>query len=234
MESTSFFTYVVWFLIALSVHTLLTIPILMELTLNKPKRTPKGKLRVKKYCFVMTHVYKGNVTKRYEYEKDLSPKNLCQLYQGLWWGSIISLSFTLTYLFFVFVAVVISIFAIPLGFLPARTALSWNHNGDYFQAYQKYGGDEEKKWTAPWKYLLPICLCVSAILWGQTFWETTVTYWYDAIFTLNTLLYWVLPIAGFIFVIVLVKVFKKTESWVATKSYLQSIKSNTCLEIELE
>lgn len=215
--------------IGLGVYSLAIVPILMELSLDKPKKTREGMLRIKN-GFVLKYCYLSNFAEADDYKRE--PRNICQLYWGIW----ITLFFCLLMLIPMVMGFGIISTKFILGYLPKGKAFLGpapfgEFYDDLFHKYQRWGKNNERKWLAPWKVLVvggPIFLIatyhktlISAALMGIS----AMLHWY-IYFAVATIVMFVIFIAIYIF-----NSLRKTESWAAAKTYLKSIKDRTCMRV---
>lgn len=208
---------ILWLLFGLGVHSFLIVPILMEISVDrKQRRELTGELRIKKNGFVIKNFYQNNVGKK-EHLMDI-PHNICQLYWGIFFGCVPGMIFTCVFYFIYYLAILIC-------FLFGYVIDKKDNNKD-FHPYQHYGENDEKKFIAPWKIILPIALLLMVVFYGKTILLATIS-----ILTSTIAMYVYLAALGIVAVVWIIFRIKEQEFWSATKEFLKAKKNKVCLKI---
>jgi hypothetical protein len=219
--------------LVLAVYSVLAIPILMELSLRTPKRDTAGLLRVNPKSWTLANLYRSNAF--FEEKDGKWPKNICQLYCGLWWGTLLTAVVTM-----------IILLICLLGFFCGYLASS-RRPGEIFHNFERWGKDGKKAWIAPWKFFPAVAWLSLAIFWpdisvaivekftdfinitaGSAFASTIIKYY------LRYFLYAVSAIIIIAALIALKNIIAKSESWAATKDFLISIKYRLCIRTTID
>ena len=109
-----------------------------------------------------------------------------------------------------------------LGYLPRKSYFSLITKEDLgFYKYQRWGKDEKRKWVAPWKVLITISLLIAIVSYHALVVPIII----------KGAVYAGVAILSLLAIGYLVYRFSKTGSWIATKSFLRSVKEKTCLRV---
>lgn len=224
-------TWIFYSAIALTLYSLLVIPVLMELSLNTPKRNSAGLLRIDQNSWVIRDCYRGNFWEETRSTKRTLPCNICEFYWGLWKGVPVAI---FSSVFCGVVGLAIYVFCVPAGFLPNSSPKKEYPN--LLHKYQRYGPRDEKEWIAPWKVLLPLSLLAFAIFFPAASVSVVqrVLQWFAGnapfIIKIGKCTAIIAPLVGIIFALVWAKNrIKKSEFWAAAKDWLESIKDHACI-----
>ena len=76
----------IWFLIGFLVYSFVVVPVFMELSLDRPKKTKDGRLCIKRNGFVIRFFYGMNIARKMRDNDFRFPKNTCHLYRGVYIG----------------------------------------------------------------------------------------------------------------------------------------------------
>lgn len=148
--------YVVLGLLA---HAFVLVPLLMGLALNKKKhRDETGKLVFQKESFVLQRIcFGGDIDEIFFLERGELPKNICQLYWGIFWGIPLKVPFNVVIRLGCFVMLIAWYSgAIFLGFWPKGR---WK-----FHSYKKCGWHSEQKiLLLPWELAVLFILVFTII-----------------------------------------------------------------------
>lgn len=202
----------------------LLIFVIMELVIDS--KGPDGILRLKKDGFIILFLFKGNLLRNEGYKQ--YPNNICQLYWGLWISSGCSL------VFLIIAAVMVGLILAVLflcGFLP--------HSGNGLVGpYERYGKNNEKRWIAPWKMILPLGVAYLLLSHRDKLMFIVKTIGYQIgqkwQFVSNPLT--IKIIGGFVLGIVVFIIIKKiirripiSAAWL----FLKSLKDGACVRVEM-
>ena len=135
-----------WIAIGFLFYSFILVPALVYMAVEE---TVDGKLLVKD-IFVARKLYEINFTENND-NFVLFPKNICQFYKGVWIGIFFII---FCYLFATICFIVIYGWA-PLAFLAGYmpNPIGFYAGDDCYEPYEKIGN---KRWIAPWKFILPI------------------------------------------------------------------------------
>ena len=236
----------IWILIDFLVYSFVVVPVFMELSLNRPKKTKDGRLRIKK-GWVVRFFYGMNICREREGKNFRFPKNTCQLYRGVYLGIpcfflVPTSVFVLISFFFVLLFGVGGPIASIAGFLPNPVGFA-KRGDDPFYPYEEIG---DKKWIAPWKFILPIGLVAFICFFYREIFTSLVKishHFYREIFvglakishplSSKTAMIVYGSIAGLIFLVIVINKIRKIESFVAGKETIVSFLKKMCKEIEI-
>lgn len=221
--------WIFWTILFLVIHSVLVVPCLMALALDKPARDESGCLRVKTKGFVIRTFFGFNAWRLWDMNK--TPKNLCLFYYGIWWGCFSGLGMRLVFgvvaiIAFVFGYLILAPILFLCGRLPKCALLKWHR-------YERYGKRDEKRWIAPWKFLLPLGIVCSIWLYPDVWWSVMTEAYQDMgirIFAglLGCIVVAVVVVCGIIF---LVEKAGKTRLGAIVKEGIKSIKDRYCLKV---
>jgi hypothetical protein len=141
--------------IILCVYALLVL-ILMEIAVDKENpRGANGKLRIKMDGWVIEILYKTNVWRGTDDTKPIQePKSICQMFRGIFWGAPYSILSTIVACMGVVIFFIIR-FVVTLFFGYAiKKENFFDQKRVVFNKYERYGENGEKKYVAPWKFVL--------------------------------------------------------------------------------
>jgi hypothetical protein len=213
-----------WVVIAVLSYSLLVF-VVMEFAVNHSQsRSEDGSLRIKRLGFVMQELY--GVNSCYTSCKNY-PRNICQMYRGIWLGVLIFLGMGLL------TAVIFSFGAVGgffLGYLPLRQSGS----KEFYHKRERYGEYDEKKWIAPWKIIIPLV----AIFYFRTVAKGIVIIsklgmsfiFSEAMLVIMTI------IVAVLMLVVLALNFPKFKNWLldtATWEYVRGVKKKMCVEVDI-
>ncbi len=233
----TFLMYVWGSLIVLLCHLILTF-IVMEFAVDysQPK-TPVGELRINTKGFIIKKIYKGNIWRN----RPLIPKNICQLFRGVFTGIIWFILFMVVMTIVCAIAAILRIMQIPaafiLGYLPIFPKGNFMDilfdDIDRFKPYQCYGEYNEKKWIAPWKIIVPAAMLIyHEITWKAA--VVSVEFAYHLLIT-KTAMYIGIAIILVIVLIIAIALIsnyvRKTKIGTVTKEFFKSLKDRVCLRL---
>ena len=227
----------IWFLIGFLVYSFVVVPVFMELSLGRPKKTKDGRLCIKR-GWVIRFFYGINIARKIKDNDFRFPKNTCQLYKGIYLG------IPFLFIFPIFVFGLISAFLVllygvagpffviagympnPVGFFDQRTI-----EGPFYP-YEEIGN---KKWIAPWKFLLPTGLVALVYFFYREIYHSALNGLVKISHPLssNTALIIYGSIAGLFFLVIIINKIRKIESFVAGKETVVSFLKKMCKEIEI-
>ena len=221
----------IWFLIGFLVYSFVVVPVFMELSLDRPKKTKDGRLCIKR-GWVIRFFYGMNANREIQDKDFLFPKNTCQLYKGVYIGIpsfflVPLFFFALISAFFVLLFGIAGPFALMVGYMPNPIGLV-KRNEEPFYPYEEIG---DKKWIAPWKFLLPIGLVAFIYFFYREIFVGLVRISHPL--SSNTALIVYGSIAGLVFLIIIINKIRKIESFVAGKETVVSFFKKMCKEIEI-
>ena len=147
-----------WIIFSLLAYSLL-IFVLREFAVDWAQpRSENGSLRLKREGFVLKWLYCGNLLVKGSRNY---PDNICQLYRGLWFGVLGVVAMCI-------IILIVTVVAFFFGYLPCW----WDYSSENgFHKRERYGKNDEKKWVAPWKIVIPIVavIYIKSILVATTF-----------------------------------------------------------------
>ena len=223
----------IWILIGFLVYSFVVVPVFMELSLGRPKKTKDGRLCIKR-GWVIRFFYGVNISREIQDKDFRFPKNTCQLYKGIYLGIfcfflIPPLFFSLISAFFVVFFVIAGPFAVILGYMPNPFWFAKGKNEGQFYPYEEIGG---KKWIAPWKFLLPMGLVALIYFFYREIFASLVKI--SHLLSSKTAIIVYGSIAGLIFLVIVINKIRKIESFVAGKETVVSFLKKMCKEIEIK
>mgnify|MGYP001566821588 CR=1 FL=1 len=221
----------IWFLIGFLVYSFVVVPVFMELSLGRPKKTKDGRLCIKR-GWVIRFFYGINIARKIKDNDFRFPKNTCQLYKGIYLGIpcfflIPTFTFVLISVCFVMLFGVAGPFVFIAGFLPNPVGFAKKGN-EPFYPYEEIG---DKKWIAPWKFILPIGLAAFICFFYREIFVSLVKISYPL--SSNTALIIYGSVAGLVFLVIVINKIRKIESFVAGKETVISFLKKMCKEIEI-
>ncbi len=225
-------------LILLLCYSLFTL-FVMEFAVDysQPK-THDGELRIKTKGFVVKEIYKGNIWRH----TSIVPKNICQLFRGIFTGMIWFTFAMAIGIFFGSIIIIVRVIQIPiaffLGYLPIYPKESFGDilfsgSINRFKPYQCYGKYDEKKWIAPWKIVIPIVM----LIYYKITWQvvTVSAEFTGSLFTIDEAVCIAIAIALIIILIAVIaaiyNLIKKAGIGTATKEFFKSLKDRACLRV---
>jgi len=197
--------------------------LLIELAIDRRAgRTKEGMLQIKEKGFVIQYFYELNIYR----EKGLSkPKDICQLFWGIfmlaWFSAITLIVWSLFKYIVLFLLIIVHTFFghLPRFLLPPNDFFEF-FSKDHFYRYQRYG-KKEKKWLAPWKYLLLI-LCILTLSSGYGI----------AILIIGTIITWIVVLFGMFFLyLIILEIWKIFPPRFAIKEFIKSKKEKSCIRL---
>ena len=223
----------IWILIGFLVYSLVAVPVFMELSLDRPKKTKDGRLRIKSNGFVIRFFYGANIARKIKDKDFRFPKNTCQLYRGVYLGIpcfflLPTSVFVLVSFFFVLLFGVAGPFSFIAGFLPNPVGFV-KRGDDPFYPYEEIG---DKKWIAPWKFILPIGLVAFICFFYREIFASLVKISHPLSSKTAMITYG--SIAGLVFLVIVINKIRKIESFVAGKEAVVSFLKKMCKEIEIK
>lgn len=219
----------IYILIVLSIYTIM-IFILYSLAFTRPRKNDKNEFVIKKSNYIIKYIYRVNILR----ENIIYPKNICQLF----WGLFFSLPSSMIGIIYVLIVVIFTIFFIfpvglLLGFMPYLKNDKQNRSL-CFHRYQRYGITDSKKWIAPYK----IIILLSVIYFSLTTpllskgWNITWKFFW-LIITDTILQYIFLTVVAIIILFVLYNVWKDSKSWRVIKQFVRDYKAKKCTLISI-
>jgi hypothetical protein len=208
---------VIWkIIIGLGAYLIVVVPIIMEFAVNRKQvRAPGEKLQIKEDGFVVRQIYMNNVMNGDE-EKSI-PKNTCRLYWGTALGGVWSPTITTLA---IIIMCILGIGGFLLGFIIDLNPKTGFHD------FERYGKNNEKKFIAPWKIIIPLL----AVIYYKITWEV-VTILVD-ILSSKIMIYIYAVIVLVVVVTVAINKVRKKEIWIATKEVLKAIDKKICIDVE--
>lgn len=163
-------TILLYVTLGLLAHAFVLVPLLMGLALNKKKhRDEAGKLNFRKSSSILKFAYLGTEMDAYILGKNIQmPKNICQLYWGIFWGILFKIPCNLFFWPIYFTSFILwHIGAIFFGFWPKG---NWK-----FHPYKKCGWHSEQKiLLLPWEAVL-LMLGILFVLCPSDFLSTSLS-----------------------------------------------------------
>lgn len=210
--------------VVLSSYTLLVFAV-MECTIDRKVKI-QGKLPVKRNSEIIQCAYRMNLI------QDIRdyPSSICQLFWGLWSGMMFGafMGIMITVIF-----VIMILIGFIFGYLPDMKLL--DEKDELFHPYQRRGIENEKRWIAPWKFLLAILALYILIRYPQAIWNLTkgsVGSVYGTGENFLQIAIFILAVTFISYIIYQARgVIRKTRS--ATAGYLRAVKEKACTQIEL-
>lgn len=222
METTIVGYEKIWYLLFALLGYSLLVFALMELAI---KRDENGNLRARKNNFILKYFFYENLWEALAKNEYTIPKNICNLYWGIFWGLAIMFPFQL--FMNSLLIIILTFFAFPFGFLPKLKGDNIIHK------YERYGKNDEKKWIAPWKFWIP-----SLILYNTFFRTDKIVFVINSACETASIVLtsiWLWFVITFLIAVygiyTAIQHIRKKESWIATKSFLISLKEKTCERI---
>lgn len=207
------------------IYSVVLVPILMELALDKTKKRMEQKLSVKKSSFVMRIFYKDNLSTHPS--SRTYPVNGRQFYMGVLVGGIIGFLTLVIYTTFVlFVYAIMSPFTIVMGYMPNLIRAFTDSQESFVHTYE-YERIGSKKWIAPWKFIVPIGIVFLIYLFRGEIYQNLISALPALSSKIAIIVYG--SIAVLIFLIILINNVRKKESSVTVKSMKEII--NSCFKI---
>lgn len=221
------FGTLLWIMLALFVCYVLFSWRLYESAIDREKgRDENGMLQINPNSFAIKNIYqlnfgKDSIHKRY-------PHDICQLFWGIFnftWSAmslfiankVIELILTVLWIFF---ATLLMIF----GRLPKKMDLFSNaesFSGKRFRSYERRGVNEDKKWFAPWKIVVPALLLL-LVSTGHT----------HSILVVGRLISIIITTCGMIWAfIIIAQILKISPPLTATKEFIKGYKEKKCILI---
>lgn len=232
-------TYACWALAVAMFYSAIVVPIQMEIAVAKPARSTEGRLLLKKEGIILRFCYRTNYICAEEnmFASLEYPHNTCGLYGGIWWGNFSALFWfmfrnlllALALIILVFEVIICSITTI-FGFVPNMTKLN-DIPSLSFHPYERFGKNNEKKFIAPWKFIVLIL----SILFAKEisrFLSVAATTSQNFLFSKTALYFAVLSACLLAFGWIISKAMKK-EAWLATREALKAKWKKMCLETEV-
>lgn len=222
----------IWILIGFLVYSFVIVPVFMELSLDKPKKTEDGRLRIKKEGFVIKFFYGANVSRKRTYKR--FPINTCLLYKGIYGGILFFCLvnpwvFVLIACFFVVLYGVAGPFAFIAGYLPNPVGFAKKENEDPFYPYEERSG--YKTWIAPWKFIVPIGMVALIYFFHREIFIGLVKIAHPLSSNVALVIY--SSVVELVFLVIIINKTRKTESFAAMKETAVSFIKKMCKEIEI-
>ncbi|MCG2694632.1 hypothetical protein L6261_00930 [Candidatus Parcubacteria bacterium] len=221
-----------WFVVLVFFCYCLLVGIVAEFALGHPKINEYGELRVRENSFVINNLYKENFLSSY-------PENFCQLLRGLGLGMIFFVCKLVGFIIVIIITLIFILVTLPFPFLFGYLPWFSSEATNKFKPYQTYGKNNEKKFIAPWKILLPITLVYFAVSWRNEILGVITRTGNTAVAVGTPSSFWLI-IAGLSllisFVAYMVYLFhssKTTENWAVIKAWAKAKQSKICPGVEL-
>ena len=220
--------------VALLINALISF-LMMELAIDhKAGRTKEGMLQIKPRGFVIRYLYRLNIMNSTHCLEANIPKDICQLFFGIFNFWIISCIFgAFVCLIVLFVAMVWFLYALFMTFfgrLPEKVKITFYPSK--FHPYQRFGAENQKKWVAPWKIILLFSVILGLSFFGET--KLFIQQNLNTIHYTGFGIYLAIVAAGTIwFLIVLFQVLKPVFSGYlkATSQLIEGWKEKKCIRI---
>lgn len=230
-----------WWALAVAVfYSAIIVPIQMEMAVAKPSRSTEGKLLLKKEGIILRVCYRTNYICAEEnmFASLEYPYNTCSLYGGIWWGNFSALFWFLFRtiilcigLIMCFVEFLFYVITTILGFAPDCAVINDKFPELAFHPYECFGKNHEKKFIAPWKFIVLIL----SILFAKEisrFLSVAAMSSQNFLFS-KTALYFAVIIAFLLAFGWIISKARKKEAWPATREILKAKWKKICLETEV-